>query len=135
MRAYANHTGLGWGCPAVGGDAKSGYISGCNKRWCKVDHRAQKRAIESYRARLTERGIVRFELQAFEADRALIRTVARKLVEEGPDGGPIRRMLQQAGGGAPRAPGGIVAALRRSPLVGRDLDLTRPRDGGRDVEL
>jgi hypothetical protein len=30
---------------------------------------------------------------------------------------------------------GILAALRRSPLVGGDLDLTRSRDAGRKVDL
>ena len=31
--------------------------------------------------------------------------------------------------------GGILAALRRSPLVGADLDLARPHLEGRSVEL
>jgi hypothetical protein len=96
---------------------------------------AQKRAIANYRSRLTKRGIVRFELQAFEADRDLIRTLARKLVEEGPDAGQIRQTVQQAVSGEPRKPGGILTALRRSPLVGTDLDLTRPRERGRKIDL
>lgn len=97
--------------------------------------RAQKRAIANYRSRLTERGIVRFELQALEADRDLIRTLARKLVEEGPDAGKIRQTVQQAVSGERRKPGGILAALRRSPLVGTDLDLTRPYEEGRKIDL
>jgi hypothetical protein len=32
-------------------------------------------------------------------------------------------------------PGGIVAALRRSPLVGANLDLTRSHENGRDIEI
>jgi hypothetical protein len=32
-------------------------------------------------------------------------------------------------------PGGIVAALRRSPLVGANLDLTRFHESGRDIEV
>lgn len=96
---------------------------------------AQKRAITNYRSRLLGQGIVRFELQAFEADRDLIRALARKLVEEGPDAGQIRRMMQQIVSGDPRKPGGILAALRRSPLVGADLDLTRRREGGREFDL
>jgi len=100
-----------------------------------VGNRAQKRAIANYRSRLTERGIVRFELQAFEADRDLIRTLARKLVEEGPAAGQIRRTVQQAVSGEPRKPGGILAALRRSPLVGTGLDLTRPREKERKLDL
>ena len=97
--------------------------------------RAQKRAITNYRSRLTGRGIVRFELQAFEADRDLLRALARKLVEDGPDAGQVRRTVQQAVSGEQREPGGILAALRRSPLVGADLDLTRPREEGRKVDL
>ena len=101
----------------------------------KVPSRAQKTAITNYRTRLTGRGIVRFELQAFEADRDLLRTLARKLVEAGPDGGEVRQTLQQAVGGESGGPGGILAALRRSPLVGAELDLTRPREAGRKVDL
>jgi hypothetical protein len=58
-----------------------------------VSNRAQKRAIENYRSRLTKRGIVRFELQALEADRDLFRTLARKLTEEGPEAGHLRRTI------------------------------------------
>jgi hypothetical protein len=43
--------------------------------------------------------------------------------------------VQQAVSGESRKPGGILAALRRSPLVGADLDLTRPREAGRKVDL
>lgn len=97
--------------------------------------RAQKRAITNYRSRQTGRGIVRFELQALEADRDLIRALARKLAEEGPDAGQIRRTVQQAVSGEPCEPGGILAALRRSPLVGADLHLSRSRTEGRKVDL
>ncbi|MCP3386014.1 hypothetical protein NLM31_37100 [Bradyrhizobium sp. CCGUVB4N] len=96
---------------------------------------AQKRAIANYRSRLTKRGIVRFELQALETDRDLIRALARKLSEEGPEAGNLRRTVQQAVSGEPSKPGGILNALRRSPLVGADLDLTRPREEGRKVDL
>lgn len=100
-----------------------------------MGNRAQKRAIANYRSRLTDRGIVRFELQAFETDRDLIRTLARKLVEEGPAAGQIRRTVQQAVSAEPRKPGGILAALRRSPLVGAGLDLTRPHEEERKIDL
>jgi hypothetical protein len=96
---------------------------------------AQKRALENYRSRLIERGIVRFELQALQTNRDLIRTLARKLTEDSPDAGPLRRAIQQAVSGEPPKSGGILGALRSSPLVGADLDLTRAREEGRDVEL
>jgi hypothetical protein len=37
--------------------------------------------------------------------------------------------------GEPPPKGGILAALRRLPLVGTELDLTRPVIPGRDVSL
>ena len=100
-----------------------------------MSNAAQKRAMENYRARLSERGVVRFELQALESDRELIRTLARKLTGEGPEAGELRRTVQQAMEGESPKTGGIVAALRRSPLVGADLDLSRRREEGREVDL
>ena len=59
---------------------------------------AQRKAIENYRSRLTERGVVRVELQALEADRGLLRALARKLIANGPEahriGAPFKRRLR-----------------------------------------
>ena len=100
-----------------------------------MNNSAQKRAIENYRSRLTKRGVVRFEIQALESDRDLIRALARKLTEEGRKAGQLRRAVQQAvAGGSPKA-GGILAALRRSSLFGADFDLSRPREERRKVDL
>ncbi|MER8746567.1 hypothetical protein NKH54_26400 [Mesorhizobium sp. M1004] len=96
---------------------------------------AQKRAIENYRSRLAERGIARFEILAFDADRDLLRTLARKLTESGPDARQLRRTIQQAVAGEPPKVGSILAALRRSPLVGSNLDLSRPCEEGRKTDL
>ena len=96
---------------------------------------AQKRAIENYRSRLTARGIARFEIQALDADRDLLRSLARKLTEDSTEARQLRRTIQKAVAGEPPKAGGILAALRRSPLVGADLDLGRPREGGRKVDL
>jgi hypothetical protein len=96
---------------------------------------AQQRALKNYRTRLTERGMARFEVQGLDADRDLIRAVARKLTEEGAEAGQLRRTMQQAVSGEPPRRGGILAALRRSPLVGVDLDLTRSREAGREIDL
>lgn len=97
--------------------------------------RAQKAAIAKHRSRQASRGIVRFELQALAADRDMIRALARRLVEDGPEAVQIRRTLQQAVLGEADRRGGILAALRRSPLVDADLDLTRPREEGREIDL
>lgn len=96
---------------------------------------AQKRALQNYRARLTQRGFTRFEVTALDADRELIRTLARRLAEEGPEAEQVRAAVKTAVAGEPPKPGGILTALRRSPLVGADLDLSRPREEGRKVDL
>lgn len=100
-----------------------------------VNDSAQKRATDNYRSRLTKRGLVRFELQALQSDRDLIRRLARKLIEEGPEAANIRRTVQRAISGEPPTTGGILTALRRSPLVGADLNLTRTSEEGRKVDL
>ncbi len=96
---------------------------------------SQKRALKTYRERLSERGITRFEVQGREADRDLIRSLARRLAEDGPDASRIRATVSRTLSGEPPKKGGILAALRRSPLVGADLDLKRPFTPGRAVDL
>ncbi len=96
---------------------------------------SQKRAIQNYRSRLGERGLARFEVLGRDADRALIRSLARRLAEDGPEASRLRAAVRQTIAGEPPRKGGVLAALRRSPLVGADLDLTRPREGGRKVRI
>ncbi|MGH7102982.1 MAG: hypothetical protein ACREFJ_11360 [Acetobacteraceae bacterium] len=96
---------------------------------------AQSRATRNYRARLTHRGFTRFEVMALEADRELIRTLARRLSEEGPGAERVRSAVRTVVASTPPKPGSILAALRRSPMVGADLDLSRPREEGRSVNL
>lgn len=96
---------------------------------------SQKRAIQTYRSRLSERGLARFEVLGRDADRDLIRSLARRLAEEGPEASRLRANLSQTIDGEPPKKGGILAALRRSPLVGANLDLARPHEDGRKVEL
>ena len=96
---------------------------------------SQKRAIRTYRARLNERGLARFEVLGRNIDRDLIRSLARRLAEDGPDASRLRAAVSQSIAGEPPKKGGILAALRRSPLVDADLDLRRPRDKGRKVEI
>lgn len=97
--------------------------------------KAQRRAIQNYRARLGERGLARFEVLGRDADRDLIRSIARRLAEDGPEASQLRAVLVKSVAGEPPRKGGILAALRRSPLVGADLDLTRSREEGRLVDI
>ncbi|RDJ25027.1 hypothetical protein DWF00_17645 [Bosea caraganae] len=96
---------------------------------------SQKRAIQNYRSRLSERGLARFEVLGLDADRDLIRSLARRLAEEGPEATRLRASVNQTMAAEPPKKGGILAALRRSPLVGADLDLTRSFEKGRKVEI
>jgi hypothetical protein len=96
---------------------------------------SQRRAIQNYRSRLGEKGLARFEVLGRDADRDLVRTLARRLAEDTPEASRLRATVSRSlAGDAPRK-GGILAALRRSPLVGADLDLSRPREEGRAVDL
>jgi len=96
--------------------------------------KSQKRAIRNYRSRLiSERGLARFEVLGREADRHLIRSLARRLAEDSPEALRLRAAVSQHIAGEPPKKGGILAALRRSPLVGAELDLTRGE--GRKIEI
>ncbi len=70
-----------------------------------------------------------------DVDRDLIRSIARRLAEDTPEASELRATINKAISGDPPRKGGILAALRRSPLVGANLDLTRPREEGRKVNI
>jgi hypothetical protein len=96
---------------------------------------SQKRAIRSYRARLNERGLARFEVLGRSTDRDLIRSLARRLAEDDADASRLRALVSRSLAGKTPEKGGVLAALRRSPLVGADIDLTRSLERGRKVEI
>lgn len=96
---------------------------------------SQNRAIKNYRSRLSERGMARFEVLGLDADRDLIRSLARRLAENGPGAARLRATMSSTLFGEPPKKGGILEALRRSPMVGADLDLTRPFEEGRKTDL
>jgi hypothetical protein len=96
---------------------------------------SQKRAIKNYRKRLHKRGMARFEVLGLDGDRDLIRSLARRLAEDGPDASRLRAVVKQTISGEPPRKGGILEALRRSPLVGADIAPVRRFEAGRKVEL
>lgn len=100
-----------------------------------MSSKSQNRAIRDYRARLADRGMARFEVLGRDADKALIRGLARRLADEGPEATRLRAVVSETIAGEPSRKGGILRALRRSPLVGADLDLNRMREDGRPVEI
>ncbi|MEL6063560.1 MULTISPECIES: hypothetical protein [unclassified Methylobacterium] len=85
---------------------------------------AQQRPVRSHRAR----GLVRFAVVGRDTDRGLLQSLATLLAEDTPQASELRATVSRSVAGEPSPRGGILAALRRSPLVGADLDLTRGRD-------
>ena len=96
--------------------------------------KSEKRAIR-YRNRLKKRGMARFEVLGLDGDRDLIRSLARRLAEDGPDASRLRAAISQSISREPPRKGGILEALRRSPLVGSDNVPVRQFEAGRKVEL
>ena len=94
---------------------------------------SQRRAIDRCRERLAERGMIRFEVVGRKADRELIRSVAKCLAEEGPEADHVRIVVSRCIAGESPRKGGILQALRRSPLVGADVIPPRPYEPGRGV--
>ncbi|PHK93444.1 hypothetical protein CR162_18390 [Pseudoroseomonas rhizosphaerae] len=97
--------------------------------------KAQRRAIQNYRSRLGERGLARFEVLGRDTDRDLIRSLARRLAEDTPEALALRMTVSQSITHEPPPKGGILSALRRSPLVNSDLDLARPHEEAREVNF
>ncbi len=100
-----------------------------------MGNNSQKRALQNYRRRLNERGMARFEVLGLNTDRELIRSLAKRLAENDPEAVRIRTTISRTISGEPRNKGGILKALRRSPLVGAGLDLKRSYEAGREVDL
>lgn len=97
--------------------------------------RSQRRAIQNYRSRLSEKGLARFEVLGRDGDRDLIRSLAKRLAEDTPEASRLRSAVSKTMAGDGSTTGGILAALRRSPLVGADLDLKRSREEGREIDI
>jgi len=100
-----------------------------------MSNTSQQRALKNYRDRLNQRGMARFEVLGLDADRELIRAAARHLAENTPNAAEVRAALNRSIVGEPPAKGGILAALRRSPMVGADLTVTRVPTAGRKLDL
>jgi hypothetical protein len=113
---------------------RPGYITGYISEAALSDA-SQKRALKNYRNRLNRRGMARFEVLGLNADRELIRSLARRLAENDRDATRIRATVSRTITGDRPTKGGIFAALRRSPLVGADLEITRSVAHGRKVDL
>jgi hypothetical protein len=70
-----------------------------------------------------------------DSDRGLIRSLAKRLAGDDAEASRIRAAVSTSISGEPPKKGNILAALRRSPLVGAEIDLQRPVIDGRAVKL
>lgn len=80
-------------------------------------------------------GLTRFQVLGRGSDRDLIRKLARRLAEDTAEAATLRAVVTRSVAGAPPSKGGILAALRRSPMVGADIDLSRLQESGSTVDL
>ena len=96
---------------------------------------SQRRAVANFRSRLDKQGLIRFEVTGRGADRDLVRTLARRLAEGGPESERLRGVVSRTLSGGPPKKGGILRALMASPLLGSELDLTRTREEGRKIDI
>jgi hypothetical protein len=77
----------------------------------------------------------RFEVLGLDSDRELIRSLAKRLAQNDGAAARLRADVLSSITGEPPPKGGILAALRQSPLVGAELDLTREVTSGRNIDL
>ncbi len=96
---------------------------------------AQKRAVARYRQKITKQGLARFEVIAPARDKDLIRDLARRLAAEGPEAAQLRETLAPAPPPGESSGGRLWDMLRNSPLVGADLDFSRPVVRPRPLKL
>ena len=96
----------------------------------------QKRAIRNYRSRLQERGIARFDVLGLDTDRELIRSLAKRLTLNDPDANRIRSEVNRTiSEGSQQKKGGLLAVLRLPAIEGLELEIDRPFDSGRKIDL
>ena len=96
---------------------------------------SQKRAIIKHRRRLGERGLARYEVRGLARDKDLVRKLARKLSTNNAEAVRLRAEVAKELGEKPLSGKEIWDALRRSPLVGAELNLEREIVPPRDVDL
>src|SRR5947209_2067537 len=97
----------------------TGYIAG--QIGIKMAKTSQRRAVANHRRRLRERGMSRYEVRGLDSDKDLVRGFARRLAAGDAEAAKIRAEVAPRVVGDAQRRGGILAALRQSPLVGAEL--------------
>jgi hypothetical protein len=96
---------------------------------------SQKRALETHRRHLTERGFARYEVRGLSRDKELVRALARRLATGDAAAAKLRDDVARGLEAEPPSGAEIWSALRKSPLAGIELDIEREVIEGRDVSL
>jgi len=96
---------------------------------------SQKRAVAGDRRRLRERGMSRYEVRGLDDDKELVRGLAKRLAAGDTRSSQLRADLAEKLVGEAPGRGGVLAALRRSPLVGAGVNVRRGVGHGRVVRL
>ena len=91
---------------------------------------ARKTPVDTFRKRLRQKGMVRVEIHVQKDDAVLVKSVARALGD--PRTAAQVRTILKARFTKP-AQAGLKALLASAPLEG--VDLERPRDMGREIDL
>jgi hypothetical protein len=73
---------------------------------------SQRRAVANHRLRLRERGVSRYEVRGLDADKELVRRLAKRLAENGAAAAQLRLDLAQRVAEEPQRRGGILARGR-----------------------
>lgn len=95
----------------------------------------RKTPLQTYRKRLAESNMARMEVIAPKADRPLIRSLARRLAEKGPEAQKLRATLREHLQPQSTAKGGLLRLLRHPAVVGEDLFPERPFTPAREIDL
>lgn len=77
----------------------------------------------------------RYEVRGLSRDKELIRYVARQLAAGDAAADRLRKELADKTAAATQSGASILAALRRSPLVGTEWEIERPIEYGREIDL
>jgi|SRR5471032_591451 hypothetical protein len=96
---------------------------------------SQKRAIETHRRRLGERGLARYEVRGLAGDKELVRALARRLAADDAAAARLRGEIERGVQAEPPSGRDIWQALRSSPFVGLDFEVEREFSAGRDISL
>jgi len=96
---------------------------------------AQGRALANHRRRLSERGMSRYEVRGLAADIEIVRGFAKRLAKDDATAAQLRATVARKLAGHASSLGRVLAALRRSPLVGLDWHIDRATEPGRDIDL